>query len=77
MVVALPERTWTASETKTFDADQSSTAKNGGEHMNRREIIEMRRRLAARSAGEGEDHPILLAMAGILFALVFILASFL
>ena len=45
--------------------------------MNRREIIEMRRRLAARSAGEGEDHPILLAMAGILFALVFILASFL
>lgn len=45
--------------------------------MNRRDLEQMRQRLAARSATEREDHPILLALAGILFAVAFILAAFL
>jgi hypothetical protein len=44
--------------------------------MNRRDIDEMRRRLAARSITEGEDHPLTLAVATILFLAVFFLAFF-
>jgi hypothetical protein len=44
--------------------------------MNRREIDEMRRRLAARTITEGEDHPLALAAATLLFLAVFFLAFF-
>ena len=45
--------------------------------MNRRDIDAMRDRLAARSGGEGEDHPVLIVLAGVLFAVAFVLAAFL
>ena len=44
--------------------------------MNQSDLRTMRQRLADRSAGEAEDHPVLLALATVLFALVFILAAF-
>ena len=45
--------------------------------MNRQDLEQMRQRLAARSVTESEDHPILLVLAGVLFAVAFILAAFL
>jgi len=44
--------------------------------MNRRDIDAMRRRLAARTASEGEDHPATLAVVTLLFLAVFFLAFF-
>jgi hypothetical protein len=44
--------------------------------MNRREIEEMRRRLADRSAAEGEDSPVLLGLAAVLFVVLIIIANF-
>lgn len=45
--------------------------------MNRRDIEEMRQRLAARSATDTEDHPAVLLAAGVLLAAVAILSAFL
>ena len=44
--------------------------------MNRRDIEEMRRRLAGRTVSEGDDHPATLAVATLLFLAVFFLAFF-
>lgn len=44
--------------------------------MNANELAAMRRRLQARQAAEGGDHPLLLGLAGILFAALFIVVNF-
>jgi hypothetical protein len=44
--------------------------------MNRRDLEEMRRRLSARSAAEGEDSKLLLAIAAVLFVFLFVTANF-
>ena len=45
--------------------------------MNRRELDAMRQRLAARSASEEEDPPILLGLVAFLFVFVFVAGMFL
>jgi hypothetical protein len=44
--------------------------------MNRREIDAMRQRLAARSASEEEDPPILLGLVSVLIVVVFVFSMF-
>lgn len=44
--------------------------------MNRGELLEMRQRLAYRSAAMGDDHPILLWVGAILWAVVAVLFCF-
>jgi hypothetical protein len=44
--------------------------------MNRRDLEEMRQRLAARSATDGEDHPLLLVLVAVLFVVLFVTANF-
>jgi hypothetical protein len=44
--------------------------------MNRRDIEEMRERLAARSATDGQDRPAPLVLAGVLFIVLFVTANF-
>jgi len=44
--------------------------------MNRRELDAMRERLAARSASEEEDPPILLGLVSVLIVVVFVFAMF-
>ena len=45
--------------------------------MNRRDLDDMRDRLAARHAAETEDHPAILALGVFLFAVALILFAFL
>ena len=44
--------------------------------MNRRDLEEMRRRLADRQVAETVDHPAMLMLAGAMFFLLFIVAAF-
>jgi len=44
--------------------------------MNRRELEAMRERLAARSASEEEDPPILLGLVSVLIVVVFVFSMF-
>ena len=44
--------------------------------MNANELEAMRRRLYARQAAEGGDHPVMLALAGIGFVLLFVVLNF-
>lgn len=44
--------------------------------MNRGDLFEMRQRLASRSAAVGADHPLLLGVGAILWAVVAILFCF-
>ena len=45
--------------------------------MNRRDLEQMKQRLAARSSAESEDHPALIALAAILFGLAIVSMSYL
>ena len=44
--------------------------------MNRRELEEMRRRLAERQAAQAADHPALLVLTGVMFFLLFLIMAF-
>ena len=44
--------------------------------MNRRELEELRQRLAERQAAQAADHPAMLVLAGAMFFLLFLILAF-
>lgn len=44
--------------------------------MNRRDLEEMRQRLAERQAAQAADHPALLVLTGAMFFLLFLILAF-